>query len=175
MGIGVGTIIAAASLATTAAAGYMQYQAASDAADAREEAGKISGAQQQIQQRRGTRQAIREERIRRARIMQAAESTGVGGSSGQFGSTAALSTLTGTNVANQRGQAAAARGIGAANQRAADAQSTGQMWGAIGQVSGSVFSAAGGFGEQGVGSLWPKGNGSGSPIQGGFQNEIWTP
>lgn len=168
------TIIAAAALTATAVSGYQQYQAASDAADAREEAGEISGAQQQIQQRRSTRQAIREERIRRARIMQASQNTGVGGSSSQFGSTAALSTLTGSNVANQRGGALAAQGITAANQRVSDAQSSGAMWGAIGQVSGSVFSAAGGFGQKGVGSMWPN-SGQSKPIQGGFTNEIWTP
>lgn len=169
MAVATSTIIASAALAATAVSGYQQYQAASDAADAREEAQDISGAQQQIQQRRGTRQAIREERIRRARIMQASENTGVGGSSGQFGSTAALSTLTGSNVAAQRGQSRAAAGITAANQRGADAQQAGQMWGQIGQVSGAAFGAAGGFQ-----SLWPSG-GAGTPIQGGFQNEIWTP
>ncbi len=169
------TIIAAAALTATAVSGYQQYQAASDASDAREEQQAISGAQQQIEQRRGTRQAVREERIRRARIMQASENTGVAGSSSQFGSVAALNTATGTNIANQRGAQSAARGVTAANQRISDAQSSGQMWGAVGQASGSVFGAAGGFGQQGVGSLWPRGNGSGSPIQGGFQNEIWTP
>lgn len=166
------TAIALASLAVSAVAGYQQYEAAKDSAKAREEGQDIQAAQGTIEQRRGTRQAIREERIRRARIMQASENTGVSGSSSQFGSIAALSTLTGSNVAAGRGRTAAARGIGRTNQTALDAQTQGQLWGAVGQVSSSVFNASGGFGNF---DIFNGGNtGGGQPIQGGFQSQIFT-
>ena len=173
MAVATSTVIAAAALAATAVSGYQQYQAASEAADAREEAQRIQGAQQQIQQRRRTRQAIREERIRRARILQAAENTGVAGSSGQFGAVGALGTLTGANVGASRGTALAAEGITRQGQRASDAQQRGQLFGAIGQLSSSVFSTAAssqGF-QSDFGRLFDQGGSQ--PVQGGFTSEIF--
>lgn len=170
MAVATSTIIAGAALAATAVSGYQQYQAASDAADAREEGQAISGAQQQIQQRRSTRQSIRENRIRRARIMQSAENTGVSGSSSQFGSTAALGTLAGANVAASRGAARASQGISSANQAQANAATKGQMWGAIGQIGSTAFQGSGGFDSLGLFDD----DGGGTPIQGGFMNATFT-
>ena len=165
----VSTVVAAAALTATAVSAYQQYQSAQDAADAQEEYQAISGAQQQIERRRQTRQQMRQERIRRAQILQASENTGVSGSSSQFGSTAALGTLTGSNIAAGRGQARAAAGMSAARQRGQDAATEGQMWGGIGQLSGSIFSAAGGFG-----AFQSPGSAPSSPVNGGFRKEVFT-
>ncbi len=170
MAVATSTVIASAALAATAVSGYQQYQAAGDAADARREGQEISGAQQQIQQRRSNRQAIREERIRRARIMQASENTGVAGSSSEMGSTAALGTLTASNIAAGRGNARAAEGLTGASQSAMDAQRQGQLWGTIGNASGAAFNASGGFNNFGLFNS----AGGGQPIQGGFQSEVFT-
>jgi hypothetical protein len=99
--------------------------------------------------------------------MQSAENTGVGGGSGALGSTGALGTLTGSNVANLSATSKISAGIGATQQSAADAQQTGAMWGAIGQTSGSIFSAAGGFEDA-------FDTGTGTPVKGGWQSEVFT-
>lgn len=171
MAVATSTIIASVALATTAASGYMQYQAAGEAADAQREGQAISGAQQQIQQRRSQRQSVREERIRRAQIMQASESTGVAGSSSEAGALGALGTMSATNRANVQGGTLAAQGITRASQRAADAQQSSNMWGTIGGVGGSIFTAAGGFGNMQDGIF---GGGPGQPVKGGFQSEVFT-
>lgn len=165
--------VAIASLAVSAVAGYQQYRASREVAGAQQEGREIQSAQQQIQQRQQRRQSIREERVRRARIMQAAANTGVGGSSSQTGALGALGTMTGTNISNAQGGTLAARGMSQQNQRMASAQQSGQLWGTIGQISGTAFSDAGGFGAMG-GLFGPRGQQQGAPVQGGFGNEIFT-
>lgn len=171
MAIATSTVIAAAALATTAVATYQQAKARGDAADAREEAQEISGAQQQVSQRRATRQQVREERIRRARIMQASENTGVAASSSQFGATAALGTLAASNRAAGQGATRASQGISRANQSALDFQNQASIWGGVGQLGSQAFGASGGFGTIFSGT---SGGGTGSPIEGGFSTQVFT-
>jgi len=139
-------IVAAAALAVTAVSAYRQYQSAQDAADAREEAQDISTAQGTNRQNQQRRQQIREERIRRARILQASQNTGVSGSSSQLGALGSLGTQTAGNLAFMSSDTRAARGVGQANQQALDANTRGSLWQGVGQLSGSVFRASGGFG-----------------------------
>lgn len=166
MAVATSTVIAATALAATAVSGYQQYRAAGEAADAQREGQAISQAAQQTRDQQQRRQQIREQRVRRARILQAAENTGVSGGSGAIGSTGALSTLTGRNISNLSSTARASQGIGGAQQRGLDAQQNAQLWGTIGQTSGTIFSAAGGFGDMFNSS-------SGSPIEGGWQSEVF--
>lgn len=138
----VSSIIAAAALAATAAAGYEQRQQAKKAAKEQKEARAIAGAEQSAQQMEGRRQQLREERVRRAQILQASENTGVTASSGALGSVSALGTSTGANVASLSRQANSATGISAASQRAANADLRGQEAAAIGGITSSVFGTA---------------------------------
>lgn len=168
-----GVVIAAASLAVTAVSAYKQYEAAQDAADAREEAQEIAGAQQQNRARNQRRQQVREERIRRARILASAENTGVGASSSAIGALGALGTNTAANIGFMSSEGRAAQGITSANQSALDAQTRGQMWQGVGQLSSSVFNASGGFGA--IGSLWEGGNtGAASRQPTNFMDETFT-
>ncbi len=102
------------------------------------------------------RQQIREERVRRAKVIQQSQNTGVSDSSGELGSTSGLSTQLGANLGNNTGRLNSANNISGFAQNAADFNSQAEnslykanMWGQIGSVSMSIFSAAGGFGAMG--------------------------
>lgn len=74
-------------------------------------------AQKQAQERRAL---VREERVRRGKIMQSAENTGTSDSSGAAGAVGALSTQLSSNLGANLGMAAAGQRIGEYAQNAAD-------------------------------------------------------
>lgn len=139
----VGVALAAASAVTGLATANAQADAAKEAAEARKESQEIQTATGQIENRENRRQAVRDERIRRAKILQGAETSGVGSSSGAIGAASGLNTSLGNAVAFQRTGERAAQGIGQANQRAIDADTRGQIAGARGAFFQSII---GGFG-----------------------------
>jgi len=109
-------------------------------------------AQQAAQSAQERRAQIREERVRRARIVQSSENTGVGTSSGSSGATGDLATTLGANLGYNIGQTAASGRISDLNQSAADFMSSSQShintannWGQVGSIGQSIFGAAGGF------------------------------
>ena len=121
------------------------------AARATERANKIQTAQGQIQDINRRRQNIREERVRKAQILQASQNLGVAGGSGEFGATGALSTLTSSRNAAIRGGQSAAISISELRNEAARAMVRSQehqFTSDLGfQISGQAFSAfAGGAG-----------------------------
>lgn len=137
-------------------------QASEAQADARKEAKKSAAAQQKAsyeqkalqsqQAAQERRQQIREERVKRAKVLQASENTGVGVSSGALGSVGGLSTQLSTNLGFNQGQIAGANRISGYNQQASDFMSASQnkineanTWGAVQGLGTSIFSAAGGF------------------------------
>lgn len=134
--------VAVVSLAVTAAAAYEQSRQSKAAAKDRKEAAAVSQAEQAAQQNQNRRQQIREERVRRATILQSSQNTGVSASSGELGATSALGSLISGNLAGMNRQSRSAAGIGAANQSAADADLKGAQWGAIGNFAGSIFGAS---------------------------------
>lgn len=123
---------------------------------AQREGEKIQGeqrAQNAAQAAAERRAQIREERVRRGRIMQSAENTGASASSGEFGSIGALGTNLATGLGSNLGKIGASERISEYAQNAADftgqantalskAQGSDQLF----SLSGSIFSAAGGFG-----------------------------
>lgn len=99
------------------------------------------------------RQQIREERVRRAKILQAAEGTGVSGSSGELGSTGGLATQLGANIGTNLGTLSGTGRINQLAQTAADFGTAAQS--ALNNqakamnnfnLSMSIFQSAGGFG-----------------------------
>lgn len=154
-----GPAVAVAALAVTAVSAYQQHQqarkasrSARRAAEEQREQQRVGTAAEEIRARQQRRQALREQRIRRARILQASEGAGVVDSSGQFGSTGSLGTLTGTTLGNIGTQRAGSRAIDASQERQfghyqsqLSAQQRASLWQSVGQVSGSIFQAAGGF------------------------------
>ena len=102
------------------------------------------------------RQEVRKQRIRVAQIEQSAANTGVAGSSGEFGSVSGLQTSTASNLANISMNSLSAAGISRQNQRSADAQMKGQIWGSVAQIGGMAMNlgiqggALSGFGSSGI-------------------------
>lgn len=78
------------------------------AADAQKDAQKEQKAANAAQAAQERRQQIRDERIRRARILQAGENTGTEESSGEFGAIGSLATQLGTNLGFNLGQLSSA-------------------------------------------------------------------
>lgn len=99
------------------------------------------------------RQQIREERVRRARVMQSAENTGTTDSSGELGALGVLSTNLSTNLGFNAGEIARGARVSGLAQDAANFNFAGQEaasrasnMGQLSQFGGSIFNAAGGFG-----------------------------
>jgi uncharacterized membrane-anchored protein YjiN (DUF445 family) len=84
---------------------------------------------------RERRQQIREERIRRAQIINAAEQTGVSDSSGAIGSVAALATNLNSNLSMNQGRLERAQNISIFQQNAADAQMRASLYKQIGDTA----------------------------------------
>jgi hypothetical protein len=136
---------AVASAAVGAASTAYSIHQQGKASDAQEEAQDISSAQQKSVDLANKRQQMREERIKRAQIEQAASNQGVGGSSGEAGAVSALGTQVGTNIATINQGAKAAQGIGNAMSTAAGYSHNAQIAQGVSSLAGTVFSGAGGF------------------------------
>lgn len=159
MGLEIATVVAIGSLVVGTASYINQQQQAEEAKSAasraQQEQSKISSeqrAQNAAQQAAERRAQIREERVRRGRIMQSAQGTGVMGSSAEAGALGTLGTNLNVNMGANAGKAAAGDRISAYAQNAAtfmgqsqqaayDAQQNSKLFG----LSTSIFSAAGGF------------------------------
>lgn len=153
------TLLAVASLAVSAVSASNQAGAQADAKkDAKRALAEQARARSEQQAENSAkaaqerRQQLREERIKKAKIIQSSENTGVSMSSGESGSVGSLNTQVGTNIGRNLGSLQTSENISQANQNAADFMSSSQnhmsdynTWGLVGSLGQSVFSAAGGF------------------------------
>lgn len=138
-------VAAWAALAVTVGSTAMQMENQRKAAGEQKDARKEQQAMNAAQAAQERRQQIREERIRRARILQSSANTGVSASSGEAGAVGGLATQLSGNVGFNRGQIRSAGMISDFQQNAQDAIDSANLWGQVGQLSGSIFGAAGGF------------------------------
>lgn len=143
-----------------AASSYVSYterkEAKKDAKRAANEQRKAQSeqrAQQAAQQAAERRQQIREERVRRAKILQSAQNTGTAGGSGVAGAVGSLSTQLGANIGMNLGAIQASNRISAFMQNAADYNLASQnhMFNAdnaqaIGSAAVSIFGSMGTMG-----------------------------
>lgn len=153
-------IISGIALAIAAVSAKIGYDARQDAKEANRAAaaeqkkarGEVNAvnASKQAQEKRA---AIREERVRRGKILQASANTGTSASSGVLGAEGGLSTQLSNNLAINAGMAAAGQRIGVYEQNAADfnlaaqeAALQAQNADSIFSTSMSMFSQTGGFG-----------------------------
>lgn len=147
MGLETATIIAI----TSAVVGTASYVEAKEARSEQKEASvRAAGEQKQarsVQEAANAQQAameqrqqIREERVRRARIMQSAQNTGTSFSSGEFGSIGSLSTSLSSNIGANRGAIQRGQQISGFQQNAADFNLTAQNAGIDAANSQSLFS-----------------------------------
>lgn len=139
----------------TAGSLYMQSQAnsaAQDAAKAQRKAAGVQVAQNASQAAAERRQQAREERIKRAQIMQAAENTGTASSSGEVGALGGMNTQLGANIGfNQsminlgRQQTQFSQMAADANTRANQYSNYGSMFQQAGSLGSGLFSSVGGW------------------------------
>lgn len=142
MAVATTTIIAAAAVAVAAGSAYAANEQASNAASDRKKAQKVGQAEQEAKSSEQRRQQIREERVRRATIMQSSENTGVTSSSGQLGAISALGTQVGGNISSLSRQTESASAIGSLNQSAANADYRAGQFQQVGGFAGTVFGVA---------------------------------
>lgn len=137
-------ILAYAALAVSAYSAVESASAQKEAAAAQRKAQSEQKAINASQAAAERRQQIREERIKRAKIVQASTNTGVTDSSGEAGSTSSLSTQLGSNVGQNLGTIQSMNNISNYQQQAANAMTDAADWNAIGSVSQSIFGATSG-------------------------------
>tara|TARA_R110000744_G_scaffold91073_1_gene176837 strand:- start:3588 stop:4019 length:432 start_codon:yes stop_codon:yes gene_type:complete len=123
----------------------VSVDASRKAAAATKEKGKVISAQQRVQDRSTQRQAARTARIKQAQIEQAAETSGVAGSSSEASAKASLSTQVAANQARISGQQLGAASVTNLNNDIADAQVQSTLGSGISSVGSQAFSATGGF------------------------------
>lgn len=138
----ISTIVAVAAVAVAAGSMYMSAKQAKAASKDRKEASAVSSAENSAQRSQNRRQQVRDERVRRAQIMQGSQNTGASQSSGELGSTSALGTLISSNVASLSRQENSSNAISSWTQSAADHDLSSQQWSGIGSIAGSVFGVA---------------------------------
>lgn len=138
--------IAAISLAVTAVSTAATIQSQQEAAREGKKAQREQAAMNAARAAQERRQQIREERIRRARILQSSEATGVSGSSGEAGAVGGMATQLQSNIGFNLGAQRSAGLISDFQQNAQDAMDRASLFQQVGSLSGSIFSAAGGFG-----------------------------
>lgn len=158
MAIATSTIIALGGLFLGGVAAYQGYESRKDAqanyAAQAAEGRKAQGEQKALNfqsQANERRNQVREERVRRAKILAASENSGTAGSSGEMGAVDSLSTQLNSNLAINMGRAEAGNRISGYMQNAADfgtaAQNAvmgAQNWDSIFGVSMNIFQGAGG-------------------------------
>ena len=81
---------------------------------------KIARAGEAATEAKNIRQQIREERVKRAQIIAAAETSGVAGASSEAGSLSALRSTVGSNIAFSKGQTEVADQVSRRLQKASD-------------------------------------------------------
>jgi len=118
--MGIELALGVVSLVVGVVSGVQQANLANQAADAQKAANATSAAQTQVNSQEELRQRVREERIRRAQIIQASTNQGTTGSSGEGGALSSLDTNFGTLVSQSEGQSNTNSIINAYNQRATD-------------------------------------------------------
>src|SRR5690606_24432925 len=155
----VSTIVASAALALSVGSGVAAYakDRQSRRAQRRAEEEQEAIRNEQLAANAGQRDAerrqqIREERIRRAQILQSAANTGTSGSAGEAGALGSLASQQATNLGMNQGAYMRGQRIGQHAQAAAnfmgDARSAAgrsQMFGGFSRLGMSIFDQAGGW------------------------------
>lgn len=137
------TIIAGAALATSALSAVEQQKQAKRSAKAQEKIRNEERAQNVSRQLAERRQQIREERIKRARVLQSAENTGTAFSSGESGALSSLGTQLGSNLGFNQSMIRSGERISTFAQESANAQARGQSAALLGNLALSAAPVAG--------------------------------
>lgn len=138
-------ILAAASLAVTAYSTDQQIKASKQAQAFREKQAREEQKRANIQAIRSMREQVRAQRVEAARVANTAASTGTSNSSGAAGAIAGSGTDLASNLSYGAQMQQIDTSVGSAGVGAARASTQGQIWGAYGNLAGTVFQGVGGF------------------------------
>jgi hypothetical protein len=165
----VAPIIAVVSVVASVAGTAFSIMQQRKASKAQKRSNQEQQRQAALRARRERRQAIREQQIKRAAVVNFAEGQGIGGSSAPSAATGSLSSQTGTIFGKSSFIGASNARINFFNQKAQDHLSRAQLGGSIAGLGQQLFSAAGGFGSISDfgGSPTAKASGDSSAIVGG--------
>lgn len=136
--MGIETLILGISAVASTAFGVVGAVQANRAAQEQEDANKVSKARDENRRREQLRQRVREERIRRAQILNSAENTGTSSSSGAIGAVGALSSSLGGVFSFSRAEKRAADSISRKTQNAANFNNSAQLAGSLSDLSASI-------------------------------------
>jgi len=140
--MGLELILGAASLAVGLISTGISTSNANKSAAAQRETQNIQLGQSAVASKENRRQLMREERIRRARIMQGSENAGGAGSSGEAGAMGAITTNVGGQIAASSGESRANAGINQWQQKALDFDNKARQalaWGEVFQGGITTF------------------------------------
>jgi hypothetical protein len=140
--MGLELLVGAASLAVGLISNASAANDRAQAGAAQRESNAIGTAQAKISSAENRRQLLREERVRRARMMQAATNTGTSGSSGLAGGVSAISTNVDNITSASLGETKANEGINKWNQKAVDLENQARQTLAWGDVFQSGLTTA---------------------------------
>lgn len=142
-------VISGVGLASSISSQRQAQDANERAADQQREAQSEQKAVNAAQQNADRRALIREERVRRARILQGSENSGTAYSSGEAGATSSLATQYFANLGTSLGGAKAAANISNFQQTAADFSTTAaqksqdaSMFQQLGNLGANIFDRA---------------------------------
>jgi len=145
----ISTIIAAVALTATVYSAQEQKKQASKQNEAQTKIRNEDIASNKAKQMAERRQQIREERIKRARVLATSEASGTVGSSGEAGALGSMNTQLGVNVGANQSMIQSGQRVSVFSQDAANAQLAGQQAAMFGQlvnaaapVAGSIFSTS---------------------------------
>lgn len=158
MGIEIGTLALiglATSAVGTVASLHSQSQAnkaSRNAAEEQRKAGAWNAAQNSAQAAAERRQQVREERVKRAQILNSAANTGTSASSGEAGAVGGMATQLGSNIGFNQSMINSGQMIGSFNQSAADfdtqadrGRQRSSQFGQLSSLGTSMFSSVGGW------------------------------
>jgi hypothetical protein len=137
--------VAGTSLAITAYSTHKQIEAAKETQKFREKQAEEERKRANIQNVRGMREQIRAQRAAAAQIENASALAGTSTSSGAAGGIAGTQADLAGNMAYMGQMSTLDQRVSELGVGAAGAQADAAKWGAIGGLSGTIFSGSGGF------------------------------
>ena len=117
---------ATAAVAVAVVGGAAAHEQSRKAASQAKKGRKTARAGEAAVEAQNIRQQVREERVRRAQIIAASETSGASGSSSEAGSLSALRTSVGSNIAFSKGQTEVSDAVSRKLQQSADSTTRSQ-------------------------------------------------
>jgi hypothetical protein len=140
----ISTILLATAAVGTGYSAYEQREAGKQQKRASEQQFAASQRRADIENVRSMREAVRRERLAKAQMENTGYQMGGAGGSALAGGVSSIASQTASNVQYVGQIAAQNTAMGQAQLMGAQASADQAIWGAVGQLSGTIFSSAGG-------------------------------